>query len=147
MMLFMNQTGRVKGLIFKVKLRPGNVHNADEWQEFLELILRYYAGKGVNVKVRGDAAFAIPELYELLEELGIDYAIRIKENEKLTEKMALYTKRPVGRPGTKPVIKICQFPARCRFLGKGAENSSKDRTSSGRVISQDKIHRNQSKME
>jgi hypothetical protein len=97
------------GDCLKVKLRPGNVHSADGWQEFLEPILRYYTGKGIKVQVRGDAAFAIPELFELCEELGIDYAIRIKENEKLTEKMALYAKRPVGRPGKNPVIKYVSF--------------------------------------
>jgi len=67
------------GDCLKVKLRPGNVHSADGWQEFLEPTLRSYAEKGINIKVRGDAAFAIPGLYELCEELGIDYAVRIKE--------------------------------------------------------------------
>jgi len=84
------------GDCLKVKLRPGNVHSADGWQEFLEPILRSYAGKGINIKVRGDAAFAIPGLYELCEELGIDYAMRIKENEKLAELVALYTKRSLS---------------------------------------------------
>ena len=97
------------GDCLKVKLRPGNVHSADGWKEFLEPVLRYYAEKGINVKVRGDAAFAIPGLYELCEELGIDYAIRIKENKKLAEKIEEYTKRPVGRPGKKPVIKYVSF--------------------------------------
>jgi len=101
------------GDCLKVKLKPGNVHSADGWQEFLEPILRYYAGKEINIKVRGDAAFAIPGLYELCEELGIDYAVRIKENEKLTEKVALYTKRPVGRPGKKPVIKFYNQRGTC----------------------------------
>jgi len=97
------------GDCLKVKLRPGNVHSADGWQEFLEPILRYYAGKGIEVQVRGDAAFALPELYELCEGLGIEYAIRIKENAKLTEKVEKYTKRPVGRPGKNPVIKHVSF--------------------------------------
>jgi len=97
------------GDCLKVKLRPGNVHSADGWQEFLLPILRYYAGKGIKVQVRADAAFAIPELYALLEELGIGYAIRIKENAQLTKKVEEYTKRPVGRPGKKPVIKYVSF--------------------------------------
>ena len=97
------------GDCLKVKLRPGNVHSADGWQEFLLPILRYYAGKGIKVQVRADAALAIPELYALLEELGIGYAIRIKENAQLTKKVEEYTKRPVGRPGKKPVIKYVSF--------------------------------------
>ena len=100
------------GDCLKVKLRPGNVHSADGWQEFLEPILRSYAGKGINIKVRGDAAFAIPGLYELCEELGIDYAVRIKENKKLAELAAPYAKRSVGRPGKQPVVKYVSFQYR-----------------------------------
>jgi len=97
------------GDCFKVKLRPGNVHSADGWQEFLESILRSYAEKGIDIKVRGDAVFAIPGLSELCEELRIDYVVRIKENKKLAELVALYTKRSVGRPGKQPVIKYVSF--------------------------------------
>jgi len=100
------------GDCLKVKLRPGNVHSSDGWKEFLEPLLRYYAEKGINVKVRGDAAFAIPGLYELCEKLGIDYAIRIKENKKLRELVEKHTKRPVGRPGKKPMIKYVSFQYR-----------------------------------
>jgi len=100
------------GDCLKVKLRPGNVHSADGWKEFLEPVLRYYVDKGMEVKLRGDAAFAIPELFELCEELGIDYAIRIKENRKLSEKVEKYASRPVGRPGKKPLIKYKSFQYR-----------------------------------
>ncbi len=100
------------GDCLKVKLRLGNVHSADGWKEFLEPILRYYVGKGIKVKIRGDAAFAIPGLYELCEELGIDYVIRIRENKKLQEKVEKYAKRPVGRPGKKPVIRYVSFQYR-----------------------------------
>ena len=100
------------GDCLKAKLRPGNVHSADGWREFLEPVLRHYAGKGGSVKLRGDAAFAMPELYELCEELGIDYAMRIKENAKLREHVELYAKRPVGRPGRKPIIKYISFQYR-----------------------------------
>ena len=97
------------GDCLKVKLRPGNVHSADGWKEFLEPILRYYVNKGMEVMFRADAAFAKPELYELCEELGIDYTTRIKENQILSEKAEPYTKRPVGRPGNKPLIKYKSF--------------------------------------
>lgn len=97
------------GDCLKVKLRPGHVHSADGWKEFLEPLLRYYTGKDITVKLRGDAAFAIPGLFELCEELKVDYAIRIKENNKLWEKIEEFTKRPVGRPGNKPVIKYLNF--------------------------------------
>lgn len=76
------------GDCLKVKLRPGNVHSADGCLEFIEPILRYYIGKGFKVKLRADAAFGIPELYELCEELGVEYTIRLKENPRLTEEIA-----------------------------------------------------------
>jgi hypothetical protein len=73
------------GDCLKVKLRPGNVHSADGCLEFIEPILRNYVGKGFKVKIRCDAAFAIPELFELCETLGVEYVIRIKENSRLEE--------------------------------------------------------------
>jgi hypothetical protein len=97
------------GECLKVKLRPGHVHSADGWKEFLEPLLRYYTEKDITVKLRGDAAFAIPGLFELCEKLRVDYAIRIKENNKLWEKIEEFAKRPVGRPSNKPVIKHVSF--------------------------------------
>ncbi len=74
-----------QGDCLKVKLRPGNVHSADGCMEFIKPILRYYVDKGFKVTLRADSAFAIPQLYELCEELGIEYVIRLKENNRLTE--------------------------------------------------------------
>jgi hypothetical protein len=76
------------GDCLKVKLRPGNVHSADGCLGFIEPILRYYVGKRFKVKIRCDAAFAIPELFELCETLGVEYVIRIKENSRLEEMVA-----------------------------------------------------------
>ena len=47
---------------------------------------------------RGDAAFAKPELYELLEAEGIGYAIRLPANTVLQERIGHLLTRPVGRP-------------------------------------------------
>jgi len=73
------------GDCLKGKLRPGNVASADGYLEFIEPILRHYVALGVKVKLRCDAAFAIPGLFELCEELGAEYTIRIKENSRLDE--------------------------------------------------------------
>ena len=97
------------GDCLKAKLRPGNVHSANDWRGFIEPLLRYYTDKGMEVYLRADSAFAIPELFELCEELDIDYAVRIKENGKLSEKSEPYTKRPVGRPTKIPLIKYKSF--------------------------------------
>jgi hypothetical protein len=78
-------------------LRPGNVHSADGWEEVLRPVLaRYAAETRPSITRRGfraDAAFAIPALFDLLEAEGWDYAIRVKGNAKLQERISWLTKR------------------------------------------------------
>ncbi len=52
------------------KLRPGNVHSAEEWEELLLPEIERQQGMGKEVAFRADAAFAKPEMYEALEERG-----------------------------------------------------------------------------
>ena len=59
---------------------------------------------GKEVAFRGEAAFANPEIYEALEEREVKYAIRIPANNNLERDIAELLKRPVGRPGNKPVV-------------------------------------------
>jgi len=47
---------------------------------------------------RGDAAFALPDLYDYLEAEGYKYTIRLKANSVLQGHIAHLLKRPVGRP-------------------------------------------------
>ncbi len=49
------------------KLRSGNVHSADGWEEVLLPVNDRSRARGQTVVVRADAAFAIPALYEALE--------------------------------------------------------------------------------
>ena len=65
-----------EGDCLAAKLRPDNVHSADNWEELLlpEIGRQQKLGKGVVF--RADAAFAEPEIYEALEERGVRYAIR-----------------------------------------------------------------------
>ena len=83
-------------------LRPGNVHSAEGWRAVLEPVIARYRERGLRLYFRGDAAFAKPELYELLEAEGIGYAIRLPANRVLQERIGHLLKRPVGRPPTKP---------------------------------------------
>ena len=50
------------------KLRPGNVHSADGWEELLLPEIERQQKLGKEVVFRADAAFAKPEIYEALEE-------------------------------------------------------------------------------
>ena len=66
-------------------LRPGNVHSADGWRDVLEPVIARYRERDLRRYFRGDAAFAKPELYELLEAEGYQYAIRLPANRILQE--------------------------------------------------------------
>jgi hypothetical protein len=86
------------------KLRPGNVHSAEDWEELLLPEIERQQKLGKEVVFRADAAFAKPEIYEALEERGVKYAIRIPANESLERDIAELLTRPVGRPSHKPVV-------------------------------------------
>jgi hypothetical protein len=89
-----NQFGDVE----RCALRPGNVHSADGWRAMLEPVIARYRGIVKHLYFRGDAAFAHPEIYELLESKGASYAIRLPANQVLQDKIGYLLKRPVGRP-------------------------------------------------
>jgi hypothetical protein len=63
------------GDLERCALRPGNVHSADGWHELLEPVIARYRGRMKRRYFRGDAAFASPEVYGLLEAEGYKYAI------------------------------------------------------------------------
>src|ERR1017187_6745848 len=91
------------------KLRPGNVHSAEDWDELLLPEIERQQAEGKEVAFRADAAFAKPEIYEALEKRGVKYAIRIPANENLERDIAELLTRPVGRPRHKPVVRYKGF--------------------------------------
>src|SRR3974390_1200437 len=93
-----------EGDCLAAKLRPGNVHSAEDWEELLLPEIERQQKLGKEVVFRADAAFAKPEIYEALEERGVKYAIRIPANESLQRDIAELLTRPVGRPSHKPVV-------------------------------------------
>jgi len=95
-----NNFGDCEGAI----LRPGNVHSADGWREFLSPIVDGYKATEKKLYLRGDAAFASPDIYEYLEDKGILYAIRLKANNNLYREIDHLMTRPVGRPSKKPKV-------------------------------------------
>jgi hypothetical protein len=90
-------------------LRPGNVHSAEGWREVLEPVIARYRGCGLALYFRGDAAFAKPEIYELLEAEGYGYAIRLPANAVLQERIGHLLTRPVGRPSKGPQVFHANF--------------------------------------
>ncbi len=91
------------------KLRPGNVHSAEDWNELLLPEIERQQAAGKQVAFRGDAAFAKPEVYESSEEGGVQYAIRIPANRSLELEIEDILFRPPGRPGRKPLVRYKSF--------------------------------------
>jgi hypothetical protein len=97
------------GDLERCALRPGNVHSADGWRAVLEPVIARYRERGLDLYFRGDAGFAKPEVYELLEAEDIGYAIRLPANPVLQERIAHLLTRPVGRPPKKPQVFHASF--------------------------------------
>jgi len=100
-----NQLGDLE----RVLLRNGNVASADEWRSVLEPVVARYRDLNISKFFRGDAAFAIPELYSFLEAENYLYAIRLKSNAVLEQKIEHLLIRSVGRPPKKPVVRYHDF--------------------------------------
>ncbi len=86
------------------KLRPGNVHSAEDWDGVFLPEIERQQEPGKKVVFRADAAFAKPEIYEALEERGVKYAIRLPANDNLLRDIEELLTRPVGRPSHKPIV-------------------------------------------
>ena len=84
------------------KLRPGNVHSAQDWDELLLPEIERQQAAGKKVTFRADAAFAKPEIYETLEERGVQYAIRIPANRSLECEIEEILFRPPEDPPVSP---------------------------------------------
>jgi hypothetical protein len=97
------------GNCLAAKLRPGNVHSAEGWEELLLPEIERQQRLGKEVVFRADAAFAKPELYEALEERTVKYTIRPPANDNLQRNIMELLTRPVGRPSYKPVVRFKSF--------------------------------------
>ena len=73
------------GDLLKSQLRNGNVYTSNGVVEFLEPLLKEYIDQypDIDIYLRGDSGFAVPDLYGLLEQNGCSYAIRLKANNTL----------------------------------------------------------------
>jgi hypothetical protein len=98
-----------EGDCLAARLRPGNVHSAEGWDEVLLPIIDRYRRSRQRVVVRADAAFAIPALYEALERRGVRYAIRLPANDVLERRIEDQLTRPRGRPSHAPLVRYRSF--------------------------------------
>lgn len=83
--------------------------SADEWRAVLETVVARNRDLDIRKYFRGDATFAIPELYVFLEAEHYGYTIRLKSNAVLERHIQHLLTRPVGRPPKKPVVRYHDF--------------------------------------
>ena len=70
------------GDLLKAELRSGNVYTSRDVTDFMEPLLAEYRQRypSMDLYLRGDSGFAVPQLYDQLEQQGVSYAIRLKDN-------------------------------------------------------------------
>jgi len=107
-----------QGDCLAAKLRPGNVHSAEGWEELLLPEIERHQQNGKEVAFRADAAFAKREIYEALEERGVKYAIRLPANENMEGDIEELLTRAVGRPTQRPVVHYKGFLYRAASWSK-----------------------------
>ena len=84
------------GICLAGKLREGNVHSAHGALEMLSPIVERYRKHFKRFWLRGDAAFAKPELYAYCEAKRMTYFIRLKSNNTLKKLIEPHLERPTG---------------------------------------------------
>ncbi|MBN1490013.1 MAG: IS1380 family transposase [Phycisphaerae bacterium] len=92
------------GDLERAMLRRGNHASAKFWRRVLLPVIERYRDRDIPKYFRGDAAFAIPALYRVLEEEGLRYTIRIPANDVLMARISPLLTRPVGRPSYNPKV-------------------------------------------
>ena len=95
-----NQLGDLE----RAMLRRGNHNSAKFWRRVLLPVIERYRDRDIPKYFGGDAAFAIPALYCVLEEERFQYTIRIPANDVLMARISPLLTRPVGRPSYKPKV-------------------------------------------
>jgi len=95
-----NQFGDLESVL----LRRGNKASAKFWRRVLLPVIARYRQLNIPKFFRGDAAFADPALYSLLEKEGYRYAIRLTANAVLEREIEHLLTRPVGRPSHQPKV-------------------------------------------
>jgi Transposase DDE domain group 1 len=90
------------GDLERAMLQRGNHASAKFWRRALLPVIERYRRLTIPKFFRGDAAFAIRELYSFLEAEQFSYAIRLKANAVLEREIAHLLTRPLGRPSHKP---------------------------------------------
>ena len=123
-----------QGDCLAAKLRPGNVPSASGREDVLLPVIDRHNDRQQTVVVRADAAFALPAIYEALEQRGVAYAIRLPANQVLERAIEDLLTRPRGGP-------LSEFRVSSRLLEPTSTGHRQGRTSPRRVVSSGGLHR------
>ena len=126
------------------KLRSGNVHSADDWDELLLPEIERQQGAGTRVAFRADAAFAKPAIYEAMEERGVDYAIRVpaKREPRMGNRRPSV---PASRTAQqKPLVRYKSFRYQAGSWTQPRRVVAKVEHHNGRALPTRRVHRDES---
>ena len=86
---------RHSGALLSARLRRGDCVSYNRAVPFLRRVLQRLCTTfpGIPIRFRADAGFAVPQLYDLLEEFGVDYAIRFQSHQFLRQRLARLEQR------------------------------------------------------
>jgi len=81
------------GDLLAIRLRPGNVHTADDIRSFLAPVIARARGLGRQLWVRMDAGYAAGQLFAWLQHRGVRFITRLPTNPVLTRQAAAWHQR------------------------------------------------------
>jgi hypothetical protein len=87
-----------------VRLRPGDVQSAEDWDDLLVPELDRQPAEGTRVAFRADAAFAKAQIDDTFEQRDVDCAIRLPAIKSLELEIEDIHFRLPGRPSGTPVV-------------------------------------------
>jgi hypothetical protein len=138
-LLLFNQYGDC----LSVKLRPGNVSSAEDWDELLLPEIERQQAEGKEVTFRADAAFAKPEIYEAMEQRGVDYVIRMPANKNLELEIEDNPVPASGQAQPQAAGALQELPLSGRELVQVPAGSCQGRASHRRVVPARRVHRHE----
>lgn len=124
-------------------LRRGNKASANYWRRVLLPVIERHRHLSIPKFFRGDAAYANPALYRLLEKEGYQYTIRTKSNTVLEREIRYLLTRPADRPSYKPKLFYHSFQCQAKVLAASAARGRQGRVARGRVVPPRRVHRDQ----
>ena len=125
------------------KLRPGNVHSAEDWDELLLPEIERQQAAGKQVAFRGDAAFAKPEVYEASEERGVQYAHSHSGQQEPGVGDRRHLVSAAGKALPEALGALQEFSLSGGELVEGEADRRQGRASPGRAVPAGRIHRDE----